>query len=201
MTRNRPLIFLALWVVLSVQPRAQILVIRGGTLFDGTGADPLPNATVVIEGNRIQEVGQNLTVSSEVDRTIDATGKTILPGLIDPHIHFRGWMPQFFLLFGVTSVFDTANPTDWILAQKQAIAKGQVPGPRMFVTGLVIDGPKKEGAPPHPTELGGYRIHVETAAEAREWVRRLHHKGVDGIKVHDGLTLEQLRAVVDEAGL
>ena len=195
---SKGFLLFALIGMFQASPHAEILVIQGGSLFDGTGSDPTPNISVIIEGNRIREIGQGLSIPPGA-RVIDARDHMILPGLIDPHIHFRAWMPQFFLYFGVTSAFDTANPTEWILAQKEAIAKGKMNGPRLFVTGLVVDGPRKEGAPPHPTEVGGYRIHVDTAQEARQWVRLLHEKGVDGIKVHDGLSPELLKAVVQEA--
>jgi adenine deaminase len=47
---------------------------------------------------------------------IEEDGKTIVPGLIDSHIHYRDWYPPMFLQCGITSVYDTANPTDYIIA-------------------------------------------------------------------------------------
>src|ERR1700745_4021669 len=69
------------------QPR---LLIRNGTLIDGSGCDPARNTLVVVEGNRIAHVGPAVSPirpESPDDTVIDATGKFILPGLIDAHCH------------------------------------------------------------------------------------------------------------------
>ncbi|HLN13274.1 MAG TPA: amidohydrolase family protein, partial [bacterium] len=68
-------------------------VVTGGRLIDGTGAPPVENATVVIRGDRIAAVGPAARVPVPAEpgvRTIDARGKTVLPGLIDSHVHFTG---------------------------------------------------------------------------------------------------------------
>jgi len=68
-------------------------VVTGGRLIDGTGAPPVDDATVVIRGDRIAAVGPAGRVQVPRDpgvRTIDARGKTVLPGLIDSHVHFTG---------------------------------------------------------------------------------------------------------------
>jgi imidazolonepropionase-like amidohydrolase len=69
--------------------RNATLVINGGTLIDGTGAEPIPDAAVVVSGDRIVDVGPSskITVPKNT-RTIDARGKWIIPGLIDAHVHF-----------------------------------------------------------------------------------------------------------------
>ena len=65
-----------------------MLLIRGGTLIDGTGADPLPDAALLIDNDRIVALGPQTTVTApdNVD-AIDLNGATILPGLIDVHDH------------------------------------------------------------------------------------------------------------------
>ena len=69
--------------------RNATLVINGGTLIDGTGAPPIPDAAVVVSGDRIVDVGPSskITVPKNT-KTIDARGKWIIPGLIDAHVHF-----------------------------------------------------------------------------------------------------------------
>ena len=62
------------------------MLIENGVLIDGTGAEPVKNATIVVEGNRIAKVGSAMT-TRPADTVIDATGKYILPGLIDAHCH------------------------------------------------------------------------------------------------------------------
>ncbi|MBT3363222.1 MAG: amidohydrolase family protein [Chloroflexi bacterium] len=66
-------------------------LIKGGTLIDGTGAGPVSGADILIEGSTIKAVGKDLNFSPEAE-IIDATGMTVMPGLIDSHVHFRGTM-------------------------------------------------------------------------------------------------------------
>lgn len=66
-------------------------VVVGGTLIKGTDADPIENTIIVIENERIKEVGQKTEVSIPPDAmTIDAVGKTIIPGLVEAHVHLWG---------------------------------------------------------------------------------------------------------------
>lgn len=73
--------------------RAEIKVVTGGRLIDGTGKSPFDNATVIIEDARIKAVGRNIEIPKEA-KVIKADGKTIMPGMIDAHIHFIGVMPD-----------------------------------------------------------------------------------------------------------
>src|SRR5947209_7941018 len=68
-----------------------VLLIRGATLIDGTGRDPIANAVLVIRGNRILDAGSagQVKIPAKVDRAIDANGLYMMPGLIDLHMHFR----------------------------------------------------------------------------------------------------------------
>ncbi|MCX6012204.1 MAG: amidohydrolase family protein [Chloroflexi bacterium] len=66
-----------------------VWLIKGGTLIDGTGAPPVIDVDILIEGKNIKTIGKNLTAPAE-DRVIDAKGKTVMPGLIDSHIHLWG---------------------------------------------------------------------------------------------------------------
>ncbi|OGO23007.1 MAG: hypothetical protein A2144_12490 [Chloroflexi bacterium RBG_16_50_9] len=68
---------------------AGLKVIKAGRLIDGTGALPVENATVVIENAKIKAVGQDIEIPTEA-QVIDATGKTVMPGMIDAHMHFWG---------------------------------------------------------------------------------------------------------------
>lgn len=202
-TRHLPLGTAFLLLALACAPvrmRAQSLVIEGATLIDGTGRAPVRDSVVVVEGSRITAVGTRGAVSYPPQaRIIRAEGRTLLPGLIDSHIHFLDFMPPMFLYFGVTTVFDTANPTEWILATRDALNSGKIKGPRMFVTGWVLDGPVASSNMDHPTERGGYKTHVENTEEARVETRRMIRLGVDAIKVHEGLTNDLLAAIADEA--
>ena len=85
-----PLLILVL-VTASAQARGRnaTLIINGGTLIDGTGAPPIPDAVVVVSGDRIVDAGPSSKIAvSKNTKTVDARGKWIIPGLIDAHVHF-----------------------------------------------------------------------------------------------------------------
>lgn len=69
--------------------KASVKAIKAGKLIDGTGAPPVENATVLIEDTRIKAVGKDIKVPKEA-QVIDARGKTVMPGMIDAHVHFYG---------------------------------------------------------------------------------------------------------------
>ena len=89
----RPLFLLLILALLTgsalAQSRNATLIINGGTLIDGTGGPPVPDAAVVVSGDRIAGVGPSTKIAVPKNaRTIDARGKWIIPGLIDAHVHF-----------------------------------------------------------------------------------------------------------------
>jgi imidazolonepropionase-like amidohydrolase len=168
------------------------LVLEGATLIDGTGRPPVPDAVVVIEGTRIRAVGSRGQVAYPANaQVIRLTGRTLLPGLIDGHVHLREYQLPMFLPYGVTTIADIHNDTAWSIAQREALKSGRIKGPRMFVSGARVTGPLGP-----PTTDGSY---VKDAAEAREYVRKLKAAGVDHIKVDLTITDDQLRAVIEEA--
>lgn len=175
------------------------LAIVGGTLIDGTGRPPLTDSAIVMQDGRIREVGKRGAISiPQGAEVIDATGKSILPGLIDGHCHYRDWMGEVYLAYGVLTCPNISNnPVEWIIAQREGVGKGSIRGPRVWASGNVIDGPPPEGA-------GGLRrqrtsIIVENEDQARKAVRMLVEKGVDGIKLFERLSPQAARAAADEA--
>jgi hypothetical protein len=104
-------------------------------------------------------------------------------------------MPQMFLKYGVTTVGDTNNQTDWIILQREAFNSGKYKGPRMFVTGIALDGPTSVTNLGAPTVVQALR----TPEEARAYVRSLKAKGVDMVKTNYTLTFDQVAAIIDEA--
>ena len=171
--------------------RASTLAIVGGTLIDGTGAAPIPDAAVVIQNGRIVAAGPRSKVKIPKDaNVVDAHGKTILPGLWDMHAHFEQveWGP-IYLAAGVTTVRDCGNEFEFITAVRDAIAQGRGLGPRLLLAGIV-DG------------SGTYTIGVErvdTPEQARMWTDRYHAAGFQQMKIYSSVKLEELKAVADEA--
>jgi imidazolonepropionase-like amidohydrolase len=172
--------------------QGRVIVLEGGTLIDGTGRPPVADAVVVVTGDRITAVGTraNITVPPNAN-VINLSGQTILPGLIDTHLHLREYQVPMFLPYGVTTIADIHNDTAWSIAQREALKSGKIKGPRMYVSGARVTGPGGQ-----PTNDGSY---VRTPEEAREYIRTLKKAGVDHIKVDLTITDDQLRAVLEEA--
>ncbi|MBI4408399.1 MAG: amidohydrolase family protein [Gemmatimonadetes bacterium] len=181
----------------------QRLVIRGATVVDGTGAPPMGPVDVVIEGNRIKEVkslgAPGVPIKDEDrpkggDREIDGKGMWILPGFVDLHAHIGGvaqgtpaeYVFKLWLAHGVTTIRDpgSGNGVDWTLRERERSARNAIVAPRIFV--YVRPG---SGWDPN---------RVETAEQAREYVRWAAKKGVDGFKL-GAADPEIMAALIDEA--
>ncbi|MHB1204389.1 MAG: amidohydrolase family protein [Rhodospirillaceae bacterium] len=176
------------------------LVIQGGTLIDGTGRPPIKDSVIVVEGSRIKQAGRrDAVVVPPGAQIMDATGKTILPGLIDMHFHLRGWKIPMYLRYGVTTAGDIHNDTLWSLGQRALLKSGMMQGPHLFISGARVEGPNG----PKITDIDGNPVddpsYVTTPEEARAYIRYLHTIGVDHIKVDSTITDDQLNAVIDEA--
>jgi imidazolonepropionase-like amidohydrolase len=189
-------VLFALLGATAVAAQESVLVLQGGRLIDGRGGAPIDDAVVVVKGDRISAVGRRGQIPVPAGANIIQTnGRTILPGLIDMHLHSRGWKIPLYLAHGVTTVGDIHSDTPWIIAQRAAQKSGVMQGPRFFVSGARVLGPLM--APGGPRTFGaGY---VKDVAEARAYVRYLAAMGVDMVKVDSTITDEQLEAVIDEA--
>ncbi len=175
------------------------IVIQGALLIDGTGRPPVEDSVVIFSGGRIQEVGKRGEVPiPRGAQVIDAKGKTLMPGLIDGHCHYWEWLGELYLAYGVTTCPDINNsPTEWIIAQKDGIQKGKIRGPRLWISGHALDGPRPAGMPEQRWQRGS--IIVRTDEEARKAVRDHVAKGMDGFKVLERVSPEVAKAIADEA--
>lgn len=166
-------------------------ILVGGTLIDGRGGEPLIDSAIVIRGKRIVEVrSKNGLAYGDSARVIDVTGKYILPGLIDIHVHYSDWMGQLFLSHGVTTVKDLGNDIEWISTVSDEIDAGKVHGPRIFYVGNGLDAPP----PDRNTHVG-----LTDSEQARRAVSLLHSKGASAIKVREKMSPELLAVVADES--
>jgi len=178
------------------------LVIEGGTLIDGNGGTPVRDVLIIIQGNRIKTVTQKgQAVYPSGARVVRADGKFIVPGLMDAHVHYGEWLPELFLAYGVTSIFEIGGGGEWALAQRDATARGRIPGPRQFVAVGSLAGARIAA-------LGGVtaaegmlrsRFVVDTPIRAREVVKRYVAAGANMIKVHRGPPMDVYEAAADEA--
>lgn len=167
------------------------LVLTGGTVFTGTG-DLLPDSAVLVSDGRIESVGPN--VEHQPDAEVrDVTGKFVIAGFVDAHTHLTLWAPHerdefqietpFFgvraaremLASGVTTVRDVGGVNHFDIALRNAIAKGEVPGPRMLVSGKFIA--------PTGGHVHYWARRADGVDEVRKAVREQILAGVDVIKL------------------
>jgi Amidohydrolase family len=175
------------------------IVLQGGILIDGTGRAAVEDTVVVFQDGRIRESGNRGEVMiPQGAEMIDAKGKTILPGLIDGHCHYRDWMGEVYLAYGVVTCPNISNnPVDWIVAQREGVRNGSIRGPRVWASANIIDGPPPEGTGTLRRQRTS--IIVDSEEEARKAVRGLVEKGVDGIKLFERLKPQVAKAAADEA--
>ena len=175
------------------------IVLQGGTLIDGTGRPAVEDAVIVFQGGLIREIGKRGEVTiPQGAEVIDAKGKSILPGLIDGHCHYRDWMGEVYLAYGVVTCPNISNnPVDWIIAQREGVRNGTIRGPRVWASANIIDGPPPEGTGTLRRQRTS--IIVDSEDEAHKAVRSLVEKGVDGIKLFERLKPNVAKAAADEA--
>lgn len=179
----------------ATKPVSRALAIVGGTVIDVTGKSNIPDAVVIIEGDKIKAVGSRARVKiPRGAEVIDARGKFLIPGLIDTHTHSSydgkdSWLSARFLSTGITTVLDTGSlPPVYDL--KRRIAIGELQGPRMLVCGPMITG-EPVAFPMSET--------VKSPEEARRAVDARVAAGADFVKTHAQLAPDDLRAAIDEA--
>lgn len=201
------------------EPQKKRLALVGGMLLDGYEMPPLHHAAVVIEGDRIVAVGPASEVKIPADASVvDTSGKVMLPGLIELHAHliilghgdYSRWDPWIaehklvervmeisakqLLMAGVTSAVDLGGTLKESLSVRDRIKRGEIPGPRMWMSGPWITRDLGEYSDALPTQ-----ILVDTPAEAARAVDQLADAGVDVIKAYVDMRPEHYRAIADAA--
>jgi imidazolonepropionase-like amidohydrolase len=228
------------WPLL-IPAAAQVTAIRAGKLIDPDLGTVLTGQTILIRDGKIEAVGNNVSIPSNA-KIIDLTKMTVLPGLIDCHTHlasgaydskdldfFTKTSAQFalesvpnaraMLESGFTTVRDVGTYRALVdIALRDAINRGDIIGPRMFVAGAFVTITGGAGAAtglaPDITLPWDMRYgEANSPWEVRQVVRKLAHDGVDHIKVLSSgailahgsnphsqeFTPEELQAAVDEA--
>lgn len=194
------------------------LFIRNGTLFDGTGLEPVENPGILVRDEVIACIGSECELSADAIE-IDATGLAILPGLIDLHVHFfaitrdnadmslprliwntarvRPDVRETLLNAGVTSLRDVGSPADAILDAKRMLELHELAGPRLFVAGPLFTAPgghpTYRGQDPNRSGFGGnMAFQSDDLSVVRGEIERLAQQGADGVKAvfHDAVSPE-----------
>ncbi len=164
------------------------------TVIDMTGAAPRPDMTVVVTGNRITALAPTGKIQiPKAAQIVDATGKFLIPGLWDMHIHIKETERTFplYIANGVTGIRNTGGDFQKLFAWREAVASGRLLGPRIVTCGPVIDGPN----PSNPD----HAIAVSNVQEAKQAVDFLKRNGADFVKVYDGVPRDAYFAIVEEA--
>ncbi len=168
------------------------LVLDHVRIIDGGGSAPIENGRIVIAGDRIARVGPAATIGVPAGaETIDLSGRTVIPGLIDSHFHIEN-DPKLALRqlsHGVTAFRDPGQWDEKFAELRRMIAADGLPGPRIFTTGPHIDG---EG-PAYPADSVVARDAEEARRHAEESVKR----GASALKIYYRLPFASAKAVID----
>lgn len=216
--KNRLLcLFLFLSPFLFAQEK-NIKAFVGGTLLDGYGGTPIQNSVIIVEGEFIKSIGHigNLAIPAGAE-VISTEGMSVMPGLWDMHVHLminghanytywdKTYPPLFkdvimpasakqLLYAGVTSARDLGAPLEESIYVRDAINRGDLEGPTLYVSGPFIQHKPYPG-----TEQ--FRWGVNGVEDAKAKVRKLAEAGVDCIKLvdQDQMEMAEVYAVVEEA--
>ena len=169
-----------------------LVVLDNVRVVDGTGAAPVERARIVIDGDRIDRIGPAAsTALPENAQTIDLSGFTIIPGLIDLHFHIED-DPKLALRqlsHGITAFRDPGQWNEKFVELRRLIAADQLPGPRIFTTGPHIDGDR----PAYPADS----VVARDADEARRLAERNVAQGASALKIYFRLPFASARSVID----
>jgi imidazolonepropionase-like amidohydrolase len=165
---------------------------RGVRLYDAAARTFADAMTVVVRDRHIAAVGPAATVAiPDGTQIVDGQGGTLLPGLIDMHVHIAADSDGLIdIAAGVTSVRDLGNDLDTLRARREAFASGRLIGPRIFMAGLV-DGPGPQAGPT--------RLLISTPEEARQAVATLADAGIPQIKLYSSLKPELVPVIAAAA--
>ncbi len=175
---------------------ARPLLLTGCRLIDGLADTARDGRSILIEDGRITAVEQGVPPVADAD-VVDVRGRTVLPGLIDTHVHAtlmdRASLPLF-LAAGVTAVRDVGGAIDKTLALRADLASGAQLGPRMYVYGPLLDG----ATPSMPRHSALFEMldFLPTPEHVPAKVGGLLDAGVDGVKLYFTLPPDTAKAVI-----
>ena len=171
----------------------------GARIITMRGEEVIENGTLVVEENVIQAVGPSATVSiPEGAHVVDASGQTIMPGIIDAHAHGnhfvsgplpqRNWGYYANLAYGVTTLHDPSANTGTVFALSEMVKAGIITGPRIYSTGTILYGAD-----------GDFKAVVNSLEDARSHVRRMKAVGAFSVKSYNQPRREQRQQILQAA--
>ncbi len=165
-----------------------VTALEGARIITMSGpgrAQVIDRGTVVVKGSRIVAVGASGRVAVPADaRRIDASGKTIIPGIVDAHAHLGGpgdglipeanWALMANLAYGVTTSHDPSNDTETVFTMAEMQRAGQLIGPRIYSTGTILYGAETP-----------FKSVVASIEDARSHIRRMKAAGAFSVKSYN----------------
>lgn len=197
-----PLLLAGLGAVCSGQSSSpSVLIIHDVTVIDATGAPAQAHRTVLVRDGKIEDVGFSSGGMGEKLSAVhvDGSGKFLIPGLWDMHVHmvFGNWFPRgkqvtlpLFIANGITGVRDMGGELEVLQQWRKEIAAGTLMGPRMVISGPMLDGPQ----PRFPSSIS-----VKTPEDGRRAVDDLKRRGADFIKLQSLIPRDAVFAIAEEA--
>src|SRR5580693_3702484 len=195
-----PLLCAALFLSCSKNYAPGPLAITHVTLIDATGAEPKSDVTVIVADKKIQSISPSTAAKlPKGTQVIDATGKFLIPGLTDFHLHLTGagepsgsrdFFIPLLLANGITTVRDMGGYLQALVPLRQEIRSGKRVGPEILFSGPYLDGDPPSFQP---------SLVVTNATQATDDVQSLVAQGVDFIKVQSILSRTAYFAIADAA--
>ncbi|MBB3763169.1 amidohydrolase family protein [Sphingomicrobium lutaoense] len=175
------------------------LALVGARIVTMNGDEVIENGTILIDGDRIGAVGPTAAMTYPAGTpTIDLSGKTVIPGLIDAHWHGgmgvnqivpqQNWMLAAGIGYGVTTVHDPSNNTHQIFAASEMQKAGKLIGPRIFSTGTILYGATTP-----------FTAIIDNLDDARSHLRRLKAVGAWSVKSYNQPRRDQRQMVIQAA--
>ena len=176
------------------------VVIDHATIINVNDGSLLRDTAIVISGDRITTVSPSAKAHPPKGaQVVDGSGKFVIPGLWDMHVHtiFGDWLPKdekiilpLFVANGVTGVRDMGGDLEELKVWRTQIAAGKLLGPRMVISGPMLDGP----VPRFPSSAP-----VKNAEDGKRIVDELHKAGADFIKIQSLIPRDGYFAAAEEA--
>lgn len=157
-------------------------------LFTSLSSEYEYGKAVLIEGESIASIVPVTDIPEDVATSV-YKDCTLLPGLIDTHCHLEDWSAPLFLQHGITTVRDTGNDLDYILAKKAEMEKPEAPGPSIRCCGPVLDGMPYI----HPVLSWGIKQDEDVPLA----IAYLQSRQVDAIKLYAGLDINKVKIAVE----
>ena len=158
-------------------------------IFTSLGSGYEYGKAVLLDGKEIIDIISVSNIHEGIER-YDYKGCTLLPGLIDTHCHLEDWVAPMCLSYGITTIRDTGNDLNWILAKREEMEKPEALGPSILCCGPVLDGIKYV----HPDISWG----IAKDEDMPLAIEYLQSRKVDAIKLYVGLDLKKIQIAVEE---